>query len=76
VQGVRPAGAPRWVDVLFIALAVYAGTATVWMLCGLGGPMVTHYLGLVSDLPAALASATIAAATAWHSGRGALRRAG
>ena len=75
VQGVRPAGAPRWVDVLFIALAVYAGTATVWMLCGLGGPTVTHYLGLVSDLPAALASATIAAATAWHSGRGALRRA-
>ena len=75
VLGVRPAGAPRWVDVLFIALAVYAGTVTVWMLCGLGGPTVTHYLGLVSDLPAALASATIAAATAWHSGRGALRRA-
>jgi len=75
VQGVRSAGAPRWVDVLFIALAVYAGTVTVWMLCGLGGPTVTHYLGLVSDLPAALASTTIAAATAWHSGRGALRRA-
>ena len=62
VQRVRSGGAPRWVDVLFIALAVYAGTVTVWMLYGFGGPPVTHYLGLVSDLPAALASTTIAAA--------------
>jgi diguanylate cyclase (GGDEF)-like protein/PAS domain S-box-containing protein len=48
---------------------------TAWMLCGFGGPTVTHYVGLVSDMPAALISTTIAAATARHSARGALRSA-
>jgi diguanylate cyclase (GGDEF)-like protein/PAS domain S-box-containing protein len=63
------------VDVLFIALVIYASTVTVWMLCGFGGPTVTHYLGLISDLPAALVSTVIAATTARHSARGALRSA-
>ncbi len=74
-QGMRSAAPPRWVNGLFIALAIYAGTMTVWMLCGIGGPVVTHYVGLVSDLPAALISTAIAAATARHSARGALRSA-
>jgi len=67
--------APRWVDVLFIALAIYASTVTALMLSGLGGPTITHYLGLLSDLPAALVSITLAATTARYTGRGALRRA-
>ena len=67
--------APRWVDGLFIGLLIYASAMTAWMLCGIGGPRVTHYVGLVSDLPAALVSTTIAAATARHSARGALRGA-
>ena len=65
--------APRWVNGLFIALVIYASTMTVWMLGGIGGPTVTHYIGLLSDLPAALISITISAATARHCTRGALR---
>ncbi len=67
--------APHWVDVLFVVLVIYSITVTVWMVCGLGGPTITHYVGLVSDLPAALVSIAIAAATARHSARGALRSA-
>jgi diguanylate cyclase (GGDEF)-like protein/PAS domain S-box-containing protein len=63
------------VDVLFIALVIYAGSAAAWMLCGLGGPSITQYVGLVSDLPALLASTVIAAATARHCPRGPLRSA-
>jgi diguanylate cyclase (GGDEF)-like protein/PAS domain S-box-containing protein len=74
-QGMLSGVAPRWVDVLFIALVVYAGTVAAVMLSGLGGPTITHYVGLVSDLPAALVSITMAAATARYTGRGALRRA-
>ena len=77
VPGQEPdsGAAPRWVDRLFIALVIYAGTMTAWMLSGIGGPTVTHYLGLVSDLPAAVVSTTIAAATARYCPRGALRSA-
>jgi len=53
--------------VLFIGLVVYVITGTVWMLTGFGGAEVTHYVGLLSDAPAALASAIVAAATARHS---------
>ena len=43
------------------------------MLTGFGGPQITHYVGLLSDVPAALASAVVAAATARRTARGALR---
>ena len=43
------------------------------MLTGFGGPQITHYVGLLSDAPAALASAVVAAATARRTARGALR---
>ena len=52
---------------------IYSITGTVWMLTGFGGPRVTHYVGLISDVPAALASVIIAAATVRHTARGALR---
>jgi len=74
-QEMHPGATPRWVDMLFSALVVYVITVSVWMLCGLGGPQITHYVALVSDLPAALASVIIAAATAHHSARGPLRSA-
>jgi diguanylate cyclase (GGDEF)-like protein/PAS domain S-box-containing protein len=74
-QAMHSGTAPRWVDGLFIALVIYASTMTVWMLGGIGGPTVTHYIGLLSDLPAALISITISAATARHCTRGALRSA-
>ncbi|MBV8147060.1 MAG: EAL domain-containing protein [Gammaproteobacteria bacterium] len=74
-QELHPVAAPRWVGPLFAALVVYTCTITVWMLCGFGGPTVTHYVALLSDMPAALISTTIAAVTARHSARGALRSA-
>jgi len=43
------------------------------MLTGFGGPQITHYVGLLSDVPAALASVVVAAATARRTARGALR---
>ena len=58
---------------LFIGLVIYVITGTVWMLTGFGGAQVTHYVGLLSDVPAALASVIVAAATARHTARGALR---
>jgi diguanylate cyclase (GGDEF)-like protein/PAS domain S-box-containing protein len=61
--------------VLFIGLVIYVITGTVWMLGGFGGPEITHYVGLLSDAPAGLASVVIAAATARHTARGALRTA-
>ena len=60
---------------LFIGLVIYVITGTVWMLTGFGGPEITHYVGLLSDAPAALASVIIAAATARHTARGVLRTA-
>jgi diguanylate cyclase (GGDEF)-like protein/PAS domain S-box-containing protein len=60
---------------LFIGLVIYVITGTVWMLAGFGGPDITHYVGLLSDAPAALASVVIAAATARHTARGVLRTA-
>ena len=52
---------------------IYSVTGTVWMLTGLGGAQVTHYVGLLSDAPATLASVIIAAATVRYTARGVLR---
>jgi diguanylate cyclase (GGDEF)-like protein/PAS domain S-box-containing protein len=43
------------------------------MLAGFGGPAVTHYVALLSDLPAAIASGVLAATTARQIERGPLR---
>ncbi|HYL70047.1 MAG TPA: EAL domain-containing protein [Candidatus Dormibacteraeota bacterium] len=68
-------GAPRWVDVLFVILAVYTTVCALWMLVGFGGPVATHYVGLLSDAPAALAATLIAAAAARQTAKGPLRAA-
>jgi diguanylate cyclase (GGDEF)-like protein/PAS domain S-box-containing protein len=75
VQSIQSGPAARWVDVLLIGLGIYCVTGTVWMLTGFGGPQITHYVGLLSDAPAALVSVVIAAVTARHTPRGALRTA-
>ena len=67
-------GVPLWVNRLFGALVVYALLASLWMLTGLGGPKVTYYVGLLSDIPAGLTSVIIVGATARHA-RGLQRRA-
>src|SRR6516164_1562946 len=75
VPGMHSGAAPRWVDWLFITQVVYVVAVTVWMLAGLGGPTITHYVALLSDEPAALIALVIAAATARRSAPGALRTA-
>jgi diguanylate cyclase (GGDEF)-like protein/PAS domain S-box-containing protein len=74
-QSIRFGATPRWVDRLFIGLAIYVVAGSVWMLTGFGGPQITHYVGLLSDAPAALASVVVAAATARRTARGTLRTA-
>jgi diguanylate cyclase (GGDEF)-like protein/PAS domain S-box-containing protein len=74
-QSLRFAAAPRWVDWLFLALVIYVVTGSVWMLAGLGGPVVTHYVGLFSDEPSTLAGFIICAAAARRTAPGALRAA-
>jgi diguanylate cyclase (GGDEF)-like protein/PAS domain S-box-containing protein len=64
---------PRWVDRLCLALVVYIVTGSLWMLTGFGGPTVTHYFALLSDLPADLGAVIILAATARRAQPGALR---
>ena len=56
-------------------MVIYMITVSAWLLCGFGGPTVTHYVGLVSDLPVALGSIVMAAVTARHSAPGPLRSA-
>ncbi|MBV9343648.1 MAG: PAS domain-containing protein, partial [Gammaproteobacteria bacterium] len=69
----RTASIPRWVDALFFGLVLYTVGGTLWMLTGAGGPEITHYVGLLSDLPASLASVLIVATTAHRAPRGPLR---
>jgi diguanylate cyclase (GGDEF)-like protein/PAS domain S-box-containing protein len=59
-------GAPRWIDLLFFGLVGYVVACSVWMLTGFGGPTVTHYVGLLSDLPAGLGAVVVAAVTAHY----------
>ncbi len=66
---------PRWVDALTLALIIYTVIGAVWMLAGFGGPQITHYVGLLSDLPAALMCVVVTVATARFVERGPLRSA-
>ena len=61
---------PRWVDGLVFGLGLYVAAGTVWMLTGLGGPEVTHYVGLFSDVPAGLVCVVIAAGVVRHAAGG------
>src|SRR5579864_5180479 len=47
-QSLGFAAAPRWIDWLFFALVIYVVTGSVGMLTGVGGPVVTHCVGLFS----------------------------
>jgi len=67
--------APRWVDVLYGALVVYATVCTVLMLSGIGGKEVTHYIGLLSDGPSDLVATIMAFAAARRTPPGTLRKA-
>src|SRR6202789_1040240 len=64
-----------WVDKLFTALIIYVVIGAIWMLTGLGGQKITHYVGLLGDLPSCLSSVFLSIAAARHTPRGALRTA-
>jgi diguanylate cyclase (GGDEF)-like protein/PAS domain S-box-containing protein len=74
-QAQRPGSLPVWVNRVFGGLVVYALLGSLWMLIGLGGPAVTHYVGLLSDIPAGIVSVIIVAVTSRHAPRGPLRTA-
>jgi diguanylate cyclase (GGDEF)-like protein/PAS domain S-box-containing protein len=74
-QPLETGAGTRSVDLLLMGLLLYTGAGTIWMLTGLGGPAVTHYVALVSDAPAALVSVIIAAITARRTVPGPLRSA-
>jgi diguanylate cyclase (GGDEF)-like protein/PAS domain S-box-containing protein len=66
---------PRWVNRLFVALALYSVAGTALMLTGVLGPTITHYVGLTWALPAALTAVVTSAITARCAPAGDLRRA-
>ena len=45
---------PVWIDRLCIGLVIYVIVCAVWMLTGIGGERVRHYVGLLADTPASL----------------------
>ena len=66
---------PRWIAILYGSFVAYVITGTLWIATGFGGPEVTHYVALVSDIPAALATAVLLGATARYTAPGPMRRA-
>ena len=67
--------APRWTDKLLIGLLTYIGVGSVWMLTGIGGEKITHYVGLLSDAPANFMTVILAVTAARRMPRGELRTA-
>ena len=65
----------RWIDGLCLALAIYIGVVSAWMLTGFGGEKVRQYVGLLGDSPACLTAVIVTAATAWRLPRGTSRKA-
>jgi hypothetical protein len=64
-----------WVDKIFTVLVIYVVIGAIWMLSGLGGQKVTHYVGLLADSPSCLSSVLFSIAAARRTPRGALRTA-
>src|SRR3569833_620042 len=69
------AAAPLWVDRLYFGLLSYAVLCSGVMLWDIGGKQVTHYVGLLSDTPACLATTILAIAAARWTESAVLRRA-
>ncbi|MBS0393452.1 MAG: hypothetical protein JSR54_02440, partial [Proteobacteria bacterium] len=60
VAAANAAGAgPRWVERLYAGLVGYVVLCVAWMLTGVGGEQVRHYVGLLADTPACLVAVLI-----------------
>jgi diguanylate cyclase (GGDEF)-like protein/PAS domain S-box-containing protein len=66
---------PAWVDRALFGMVFYSAVCMVWMLGGIGGATVSHYVGLLADMLPNILTACIALATARSLAPGALRRA-
>jgi diguanylate cyclase (GGDEF)-like protein/PAS domain S-box-containing protein len=75
VQTNRLEAAPRWIDILFAGLVTYVAICALWMLTGLGGEKIRHYVGLLADAPALLVAVVIAVVAARRLPPGAPRAA-
>ncbi len=53
----------------------YAAVTAAWLLSGLGGQGVVHYVALISGMPAVVVPLVIAVAAAWHTPAGPQRTA-
>jgi hypothetical protein len=65
----------RWVNRLFAGLVVYCAVGATFMLTGILGPVITHYVGLMWCLPAGAVASVMAAITGRRAPPGNLRRA-
>ncbi|MEP6546357.1 MAG: EAL domain-containing protein [Gammaproteobacteria bacterium] len=74
LQSTRSDTVPGWVDRLVMGLVFYVVIGAIWMLTGVGGETVRHYVGLLADSPSCLGSVLISAAAAYRVGRGALKK--
>src|ERR1700679_676030 len=75
VQTNRLEAAPRWIDILFAGLVTYVAICALWMLTGLGGEKIRHYVGLLADAPALFVAVIIAVMAARRLPPGAPRAA-
>ena len=66
---------PVWIDRLCIGLVAYVLVCATWMLTGVGGERVRHYVGLLADTPASLVAFIVTATTAHRLAPGTLRKA-
>ncbi len=62
-------------DRLFIALVVYVIAAATWILTGVGGPLISRYVAMFSNLVPVFTSLVIAATAASRAPAGAVRNA-
>jgi diguanylate cyclase (GGDEF)-like protein/PAS domain S-box-containing protein len=73
--GSQPEAAPAWVGKLIVGLVIYVAICAAWMLTGLGGERIMHYVGLLADSPSCLVAIVVAVAAARAQPPGTLRTA-
>ncbi|MDE2220520.1 MAG: diguanylate cyclase [Gammaproteobacteria bacterium] len=71
----RPGTPPAWIDKLCLGLVVYVLICSAWMLTGIGGERVRHYVGLLADSPASLVALIVTITAARRTPSGASRLA-
>ncbi len=71
----RSGAPPVWIETLCIGLVIYVIICSVWMITGLGGESVRHYVGLLGDTPASLVALIVTIAATRRMAAGTTRTA-